>query len=256
LPDISNDHTIDGIGEGNFVSNMTGLGSGVFYYVRAYATTNLETFYSDQITFSTLAGACPGLATVVFEGQTYHTVQIGSQCWFSENLNTGVRINANQTVASNSVIEKYCYNDLESNCAIYGGLYPWDEMMQYTSNSGAQGICPTGWHIPSQSEVSALVAMLGGADSAGGKMKETGLQHWSSTNIEVTNTSGFTALGSGIYSNSGYSALMDYGRFWTSTVTNPTQSVYYDMDAWGYNLVISSWNKMHGYAVRCIMDIP
>ena len=95
---------------------------------------------------------CPDVQTVTYQGKTYNTVLIGDQCWLKENLNVGIRINGSNNQMDNGVVEKYCYNDIEENCNIYGGLYQWDEMMQYTILEGAQGICPAGWHIPTDHE--------------------------------------------------------------------------------------------------------
>ena len=96
------------------------------------------------------------------EGNPYNTVVIGDQCWMLENLNTGDRIDGANNQTDNNNIEKYCYADLESNCDIYGGLYQWDEMMNYTTQEGTQGICPYGWHIPTRAEWTALTDSLGG----------------------------------------------------------------------------------------------
>ena len=102
----------------------------------------------DSITFT--ISSCP--ATVQYEGKTYNTVLIGNQCWLKENLDVGTRINLNQSPTNNGIIEKYCYNDNPTNCDTYGGLYKWDEAMQYTTTEGAIGICPSGWHIPSDDD--------------------------------------------------------------------------------------------------------
>ncbi len=83
-----------------------------------------------------------------YEGETYKIVHVGTQCWMAENLNVGQRIDGDCEMEDNAVTEKYCYNDDENNCEEYGGLYSWDELMQYTSLENAQGICPEGWHIP------------------------------------------------------------------------------------------------------------
>jgi uncharacterized protein (TIGR02145 family) len=66
---------------------------------------------------------CPGVAIVVYSGQTYNTVLIGSQCRSKENLNIGMRINGLQEQTDNTIIEKYCYNNDSANCNLYGGLY-------------------------------------------------------------------------------------------------------------------------------------
>ncbi|MCK4980234.1 MAG: hypothetical protein KAS62_07550, partial [Candidatus Delongbacteria bacterium] len=85
-------------------------------------------------------------------GQNYSTVQIGDQCWMAENLNIGTRIDGVDDPADNCIIEKYCYDNDNANCNTCGGLYSWDEMMQYDTTEGIQGICPPGWHIPTDDE--------------------------------------------------------------------------------------------------------
>jgi len=99
---------------------------------------------------------CPGTPNVSYEGQVYNTVQIFSQCWLKENLNAGVMIDSLANMSDNDTIEKYCYGNQPDSCAKYGGLYQWDEMMQYTHEQGARGICPVGWHLPSDEEWKVL----------------------------------------------------------------------------------------------------
>ena len=99
---------------------------------------------------------CPGLPTITYEDQVYNTVQIGDQCWMKEDLNVGIMIPGTQEMADNGIIEKYCYNNDTANCDEYGGLYQWNEIMQYTTLDGAQGICPDGWHIPTDEEMKIL----------------------------------------------------------------------------------------------------
>ena len=69
------------------------------------------------------------------DGQSYTTVQIGTQCWMAENLNIGTMTNGSNNQADNGTIEKYCYNDSTANCDTYGGLYQWKEMMQYVTSA-------------------------------------------------------------------------------------------------------------------------
>jgi len=95
---------------------------------------------------------CPGLPTVTYEGQVYNTVLIGSQCWLKENLNIGTRIDGINNMTNDNTIEKYCYDDLESNCDIYGALYQWNELMEYSTIEGTQGICPDEWHVATDME--------------------------------------------------------------------------------------------------------
>ena len=77
-PTIADSHSTDGTGTGIFVSNLTGLTLNTAYYVRAYATNNVGTAYGNEVSFTTLHQPCPGIPTVTYEGQTYNTVQIGT----------------------------------------------------------------------------------------------------------------------------------------------------------------------------------
>ena len=143
---------------------------------------------------------CPGVPTVTYEGKTYTTVQIRSQCWLKENLDIGTQINGNTTQTNNGTIEKYCFNDDPNNCANYGALYQWAEMVQYENGAGiyngpnppftrnVQGICPSGWHVPTFGEFQILTASI---KSDGNSLKEIGQGVGSGAG---TNTSGFSAL--------------------------------------------------------------
>jgi len=87
----------------------------------------------------------------------YDTVNINGQCWMDANLQLGTMlVGAKNMPANNGTIEKWCYNNDADNCEADGGLYAWDEAMQYSITSGAQGICPTGWHIPTDSQLYSL----------------------------------------------------------------------------------------------------
>jgi len=105
---------------------------------------------------------CPGVAEVEFAGEVYPTVQIGNQCWLAKNLNVGKRISHLEESKNNDTIEKYCAYNLESNCDKYGGLYKWDEVMQYSTGEASQGICPEGWHIPTNDDFVELYLYVDG----------------------------------------------------------------------------------------------
>ncbi len=145
-------YTEDGSVTGKFSITMTGFTENTTYYVYAYATNEKGTGYGNERSFQTLDDPCDGETTITYKGQTYEIIGIGNQCWMAENINVGQRIDGNQEMKNNSTIEKYCYSDNEINCNEYGGLYQWDEMMQYTTQEGIQGICPEGWHIPTDGE--------------------------------------------------------------------------------------------------------
>lgn len=98
---------------------------------------------------------CPSYVSDI-DGNIYEIVAIGDQCWFKENLNLGIRINRSINQEDNGITEKYCYNDDENNCDIYGGLYHWNEAMNYSDEERSQGLCPDGWHIPTDEEFTIL----------------------------------------------------------------------------------------------------
>jgi len=229
-----------------------------FWYIEATDPAGLSST-SPVWEFTTESGgsgsACNGITSIEYEGQTYHTVEIGEQCWLKENLNIGTRIDGTEQMSDNNTIEKYCYNDDVDKCNIYGGLYQWDEIMQYTTQQGTQGICPDDWHIPTDGDFSALTTTLGGFSIAGGKMKEAGTEHWNSPNEGATNESNFTALPSGY--NNGYGSFWEIGNFstwWTSSdlgSSSPrTWYVLHDKSS----IYQGSEQKRMAYSIRCIKD--
>jgi len=191
------------------------------------------------------------------DGKKYQTVQIGTQCWMAENLNVGTRINGISNQTNNGTIEKYCYDNLETNCNIYGGLYQWDEMMGYITTPGVQGICPPtgGWHLPTDAEWTTLTTFLGGESVAGGKMKETGTTHWNSPNTGATNSSGFTGLPGGYRSLNGtFLSIGDNGYFWCSSEFSTTD-VWHRILVYNITGLIRATNtKGYGFSVRCVRD--
>lgn len=163
-----------------------------------------------------------GTDIVWYADKIYNTVQIGTQCWLKENLNVGVYVPSVNTgaggayhsdVSNNGIIEKYCYNNDTANCNIYGGLYDWNEMMQYVTIPGTQGICPLGWHIPTYSELQILSNTVGGNSNA---LKAVGQGTGGGAG---TNTSGFSSLLAGSRSAyGGFFSINNLTYFWSSTV--------------------------------------
>jgi len=191
------------------------------------------------------------------DGKSYTTILIGTQCWMAQNLNIGTLVIGTSEQTDNSIIEKYCYADLESNCDVYGGLYQWNELMQYVITEGVQGICPTGWHVSTNSEWTTMIYYLGGWNFAGGKLKEIGTTHWLYPNTGATNESGFTAL-PGSLRQPGYSfyGLTGCGTWWSSTeYDDGTGAIDYYI---GYNSTnVSNFGmgeKNFGLSVRCLKD--
>lgn len=217
------------------------------------------------------------------DSKKYSTVLIGEQCWMAENLNIGNMINANRKPSDNGIIEKYCYINNIDNCNIFGGLYQWDEAMQYKTIEGTQGICPEGWHVPTDKDWCLLTKFIdskvncnaglfihgsSGTD-VGTKMKSA--SGWI-TGFNGTNASGFNALPGGYKSggmidySSGKLHFFDFlGRFcffWSSTINlikTPDDEVakylvWYRRLNKSTEVYRESNPNYIGYNIRCIKD--
>lgn len=208
--------------------------------------------YGPQSQLRINAVSCPETVTDI-DGNTYQTVPIGGQCWMKENLN----VTKNPAGTS---ITRYCYDDNTNNCDTYGGLYTWDVMMNGSSSSnnipsGVQGICPIGWHIPSDAEWTVLTDYLGGASVAGGKMKEAGTAHWNLPNTGATNSSGFTGLPGGYRNYNGTFGYIGNTGFWWSSNEEGTSIAWFRAMSHTNAALTRNPNYMnYGLSVRCLRD--
>lgn len=192
---------------------------------------------------------CPNLRTITYMGVTYHTVQIADQCWLKEYLNVGTMINSIPSQTDNGIIEKYCYDNDSINCAIYGGLYQWDEAMQYATNEGTQGICPQGWHIPTFLEFETLKTSV---NNNGNALKAVGQ---GTDNGVGTNTSGFSALLAGDrYQPRWFGNLTDLAFIWSSTEYTTGAAYHLFLYKTRSDVYLIENAKSNGYSVRCLRD--
>ncbi|HNQ67276.1 MAG TPA: FISUMP domain-containing protein [Bacteroidales bacterium] len=249
-PTITNSHTSDGSGIGSYTSNITGLSQATTYFVRAYATNSLGTNYGNQVSFTT-----EEMTSFIDarDGTEYSTVQIGNQIWMAENLKYLPYVSP-PTNGSTTAKYYYVYNyngttvsvaKAQNNYKIYGVLYNW---------AAAQTACPTGWHLPSDTEWTELTNYLGGESVAGGKLKEIGTEHWSSPNTGATNEFGFSALPGGNRSINGtFLNIENYGFYWSSTLAS--NNAYRRGMFYASSSVTSSANtKDLGFSVRCVKN--
>ena len=200
------------------------------------------------------------------DGNHYKVVKIGNQVWMAENLKYLPNV-AGPKVWSDTepyyyVLEYNGTNVTEakatSNFNTYGVLYNRPAAMNgvqpCTSNpSGVQGVCPSGWHLPSQAEWEQLIDYLGGDSIAGGKMKETGTEHWLSPNTGATNESGFTALPGGVLMNTAFGNTDgSIGAWWSTTLFVNT---YQPFLVYHTNYFMTDYiNKETGISVRCVKN--
>ncbi|NUN07914.1 MAG: hypothetical protein HUU54_01930 [Ignavibacteriaceae bacterium] len=217
-----------------------------YWKVQGYNRVNGETT-SDIWEVNIEAYACNGV--VEYEGKIYGMVKIGEQCWIKENLNVGTRINGAANPSNNGTVEKYCYNDNEANCNTYGGLYTWNEAMGYSTTAGVRGICPEGWHIPTNAEFQTLASSVSNNSNA---LKAVGQGTGSGAG---TNTSGFSALLAGYRYYGGYFvSLSDFAYFWSSTEYSSPYARFIGLDYNGANITFNYYYKEFGFSVRCVED--
>ena len=204
----------------------------------------------DSIDFSsvfTTGIPCPGIPTLVHGGRVYNTVQIGDQCWIKENLDVGDMILRDQNSSDNGVIEKHCYNDNPANCTTFGGLYQWNEVMEYTAIEGVQGICPTSWHVPTLTEFIILKTRL---KNDGNSLKAIGQGIDGGVG---TNTSGFSALLAGFRYDNGFFTGVDYTtHFWSSSDYDEIHAWFMELGNHISQVYFYAFSREFSASVRCI----
>ena len=262
-PTTVNGSTINGSGIGVFTSALTGLTASTLYYVRAYATNSIGTVYGNQVSFMTSVPSftCGTSMVSDVENNMYNTVQIGTQCWTKSNLKTSKYRNGDNipTGLSNSAWQNTTsgadaiYNNEPVNDGLYGKLY------NHYAVTDSRGLCPTGWHVPSDAEWTTLENQLGGSSVAGGALKSTTMQPtpggWNSPNTGATNSSGFTALPGGLrYDGGDVGNMTSGGCWWSSSVLSGSnawlRSLYYITSG----VTRDDYLRTGGISVRCCRD--
>ena len=283
--------------------NTPSSGSGTWTVVSGTATVTTPSSPTSGVT----GLAVPGTATLrwtianspcapstddVVITTTTCNITCGAQEWMSVNVNNGTRVNGSAEQNQNSVVEKYCYNDVDANCVTYGGLYQWAEAMQlnysyntagYTTTytcdpclaSGVQGVCPSGYHVPTDLEfsryewcvetnfdpvgttsLSKFQTIAGNRGSAtvnvgaGDKMRASNVNVPSWTG---TNTSGFTALPGGYRLSTGvFGGIGGEETYWTATESATSEAMRRDLN--GPSNARQSYAKTRGWYVRCMKN--
>jgi uncharacterized protein (TIGR02145 family) len=228
----------------------------------------------DSVIFYKPTISTSGSFTDSRDGNVYNWVTIGNQVWMAENLAylpSVNRVTDGSEDAAGSYYYVYGYDGTDvteakatSNYATYGVLYNWTAAMNGETSSTAnpsrvQGVCPTGWHLPSDAEWTELTDYLGGEDVAGGKLKETGTTHWTSPNTGATNETGFTALPGGHRStgtNGSFADLGTNGYWWSATEDADAYGYAWNRNWANYNSVVdrNSYEKGLGLCIRCLRD--
>ena len=238
-----------------FTEALTGLTHATQYWAVGYATNAVGTSYGDTITFTTSAapGFSCGTSTVTYDGHTYATVLIGTQCWFKENLQTdqyldgtaitGMLDNATWSTTSQgaqAVLDEGGANE-SANLAAYGRMYNGHVVKD------SRGLCPTGWHVPTNVEWGTLVTYVG--TDPGLQLKAT------SPTWNGTDAYGFLGIPApwrgtaGVYNNLGTEAY-----FWTTTEVSSTSIYRRSLLSSSTAANASTSSFLRGLAVRCLKD--
>ena len=188
------------------------------------------------------------------DGQTYKTVTIGSQTWMAQNLNYK---------AANS----FCYESSAENCEKYGRLYLWSAAMDSVgawSTNGkdcgdltscsptdpVRGVCPKGWHLPSNTEWETMLIAVGGVSTAGKVLKST-----SGWNGNGTDDFGFSALSAGYrFVRGDYDLEGSKTYFWSSTEKDNNRAISMSLNGNDDNAFLNGNYKFLGFSVRCLKD--
>ena len=255
-PIISNNHTTDGTGTGNFISNITNLTANTTYYVRAYATNSNGTAYGYEKIFKTNITGQTGTLTDV-DGNTYNWVGIGKQAWMAENLKVTkeadgtvipfVTDNAEWANLGDNNTDKACcyYNNSNTNRDIYGALYTY---------VAAKDVCPTGWHLPTDDEWTELedyISNDGHFGVEGTALKAT--SGWYSDG-NGTDDYGFFALPGGSRHYDGTFFGVGDGVWWSSTEDGSSSAWYRDLYYQYASVGRGAHCKSYGFSVRCVRD--
>lgn len=231
-----------GVTAGFFNPSSAGTGTHTIDY--AYSNTwgcNGNSTQSITVV-SPPAFSCGNILTDIRDNNQYPTIQIGSQCWFAVNLNYASSIGSLQTQRDNCISEKYCFSDTPSNCQALGGLYQWDEMMQYNAAAESQGFCPPGWHVPSEANWNILFSFYTSNGFAANALKTTG---YSGFNAELFGVS---------YSNIAWKYNNFASFFWSSTLHGPSKAYAHAMNFYNPSVSIYPGNRSNAFFVRCIKD--
>lgn len=270
-PTIDNHKTTNGKGTGNFESVLTGLMPNTLYYIRSYVIKNGRVIYGNPVSFTS-----KDIVTDI-DGNTYNTITIGDQVWIAENLRTtrfangdliGTTIPATLNIMYDlNPVYQWAYNGLEKYAAKYGRLYTWYAVID------PRGLCPAGWHIPSDKEWSELENYLVvnkynyDGTTVGNKIAlalalTTDWAHSESSGslgnknyADFRNKSGFSAIPAGYRNQEGkFIDMGNSGCWWTSSEAFTYNAYYRYLRSTGKELVRSSYYEFCAVSVRCIKD--
>ena len=183
---------------------------------------------------------CGNNLTDIRDNKIYPTVQIGTQCWMQRNLEYGTIIPSSIPQTDNCIAERY-FKSYIVNRTSY--MYQWDELMQYQTAEGSQGLCSPGWHVPTETDWTTLMNFYQGNGSAGRPLQDS-----------IIN--GFKALRSGVfYLNSSWSFLDFATILWSSTSSGQSKAISHGMNLYNFSVSLYPASRANAFGVRCLRDL-
>lgn len=240
---------------GIFLGQVAGLEAGTQYFIKAFASNTAGESLGSLVEITT-----PGIITD-YDNNNYETVKIGTRLWMAENLRTlhfanGDNIATTEPATLDISAEatpeyQWAYEGNDTYDDVYGRLYTWFTV------TDTRKVCPTGWHVPSDDEWTALENTLGGFEVAGSKLKESGNSHWISPyNLYATNESCFSALPGGYRNNTGgFSYMGNYGYWWSNSEGDSENAWIRSLFVQSIQITRTDFAKKYGASVRCIKDV-
>jgi uncharacterized protein (TIGR02145 family) len=222
-----------GVNSGYFYPSIAGPGNHMISYLYTNSALCSDTGYLRVISLQASAFTCGSILTDIRDGSAYPTVQIGTQCWMAADLKYGTEIPMMNPQRDNCTPEKY-----ESQST----LYQWEEVMQYQDAEEVQGLCPPGWHVPSESDWNILFANWTNSAFAGEPLKYTGF-------------SGFNAFlnGAGFFNKGLW--FQDFTVFFWSSTSHGTKKAWsHGMNEFNYSVSYYPSYRGNAFAVRCVRD--
>ena len=207
----------------------------------------------NKVYFEVIRENC-GQFKVLFDGYAYATFQQGDQCWFAENLRSEVYANGDSVVGNLTGTDwalttsgaQQVYEGDADNLLNYGRLYNWHAV------NDARGLCPSGWHVPTDDEWTDLIDFLGGEASAGEALKASPDDDFS---WDGTNASGFSGLPGGrVNVNGTFSQESSVGYWWTATNDGVSFAWSRGVESTYDSVARNTGNKVAGFSVRCAKD--
>jgi uncharacterized protein (TIGR02145 family) len=239
---LGGNYTGPGVNTGYFYPSIAGVGNHAINY--SYSNTWGCVANASQLisVVNPPVFICDNTMTDIRDNKQYPTIKIGTQCWMAANLNYGNTIAAAQMQRDNCVFEKYCFNDNPVNCTTYGGMYMWDEMMQYDVVAAAQGFCPPGWHVPVENDWATLFNFYTSNGFAGAPLKYSGF-------------SGFNAFLSGTrFINVNWNFFNFAVMIWSSTTHGPDKAWAHGMNTYNPSVSYYPSSRTNAFSIRCIKD--